>query len=150
MPGLTGIELAIRVRALCPECKVLLLSGHTATLDLIQDAKRAGHHFEPLSKPIYPADLLLDIERVLNQRPISSLDWPHPPFASGGEGESTPNSAGPPRGLFSAALAWRRTIARFKFQFDFQPHAGRLAVGQCRGRGLAAENIHQDSDELDD
>jgi YesN/AraC family two-component response regulator len=32
MPGLSGIELAIAIQRECPECKILLFSGHAHTL----------------------------------------------------------------------------------------------------------------------
>jgi CheY-like chemotaxis protein len=38
MPGLSGVDLAIEIRANCPGCKVLLLSGLTATQDLLKVA----------------------------------------------------------------------------------------------------------------
>jgi CheY-like chemotaxis protein len=38
MPGLSGVDLAIEIRANCPRCKVLLFSGLTATQDLLKVA----------------------------------------------------------------------------------------------------------------
>ena len=64
MPLLSGVELAIRIRELCPSCKVLLFSGQAATVDLLAKAGASGHHFEVLSKPVHPADLLKKIEAV--------------------------------------------------------------------------------------
>jgi DNA-binding response OmpR family regulator len=61
MPGMTGIELAIRFRASHPNCKVLLFSGQASTADLLEEARRKGHNFDLLSKPIHPADLLAKI-----------------------------------------------------------------------------------------
>ena len=58
MPGMTGIELAILIRALSPNCKILLFSGQAATADLLDKAKSQGYDFEVLLKPIHPADLL--------------------------------------------------------------------------------------------
>ena len=58
MPGMNGIDLAIKVRELFPDCKVLLFSGHAATAGLLNDVIPAGHHFELLSKPLHPRDLL--------------------------------------------------------------------------------------------
>lgn len=58
MPGITGIETAIAIRARRPACKVLLFSGQAATVDLLEDARRQGHDFEILSKPVHPEDLL--------------------------------------------------------------------------------------------
>jgi CheY-like chemotaxis protein len=58
MPGITGIEVAIITRAKLPSCKILLFSGQTATVDLLEKARAQGHEFETLSKPIHPVDLL--------------------------------------------------------------------------------------------
>ena len=62
MPGMTGIDLAIRVRQAYPDCRVLLFSGKADTSDLLETARRQGYDFELLSKPVYPADLLERIE----------------------------------------------------------------------------------------
>jgi len=58
MNGITGIEAAIQVRALLPECKILLFSGQAATADLLEKARAQGHEFEILAKPVHPTDLL--------------------------------------------------------------------------------------------
>jgi DNA-binding NtrC family response regulator len=48
MPGLSGIDLAIQMRAQHPDCKILLFSGHAGTLDLFEDARNRGHDFHLL------------------------------------------------------------------------------------------------------
>jgi CheY-like chemotaxis protein len=58
MHGITGIETAIRVRAILPSCKVLLFSGQAATANLLERARARGYEFEILTKPVHPADLL--------------------------------------------------------------------------------------------
>lgn len=73
MPGLSGIELAIRLQAQCPDCKVLLFSGQAATSGLLEAARARGYDFEILSKPVHPTDLLRKIaEATGNIRPSSS------------------------------------------------------------------------------
>ncbi len=62
MPQLSGIDLAIRIKAACPACKILLFSGQASYLDFSQDAERLDHHFHILPKPIYPGDLLRAIQ----------------------------------------------------------------------------------------
>jgi CheY-like chemotaxis protein len=64
MPGLSGIDLAVRLQEQCPSCKVLLLSGQAVTSDLLEAAREQRHHFEVLAKPIYPRDLLARIKEV--------------------------------------------------------------------------------------
>jgi CheY-like chemotaxis protein len=69
MPQLTGVELAIQIRAMCPSCKVILFSGQAQTGDLLSVARAQGHNFDLLSKPVHPVDLLRYIkehERVYN------------------------------------------------------------------------------------
>jgi DNA-binding response OmpR family regulator len=58
MPGMSGVDLAIRFCKSFPECKVLLFSGKAATADLLENARNHGYEFELLLKPVHPADLL--------------------------------------------------------------------------------------------
>jgi CheY-like chemotaxis protein len=58
MEGMTGIEAAIRISQIVPNCRILLFSGQAATADLLQRAEADGHHFEILVKPIHPRLLL--------------------------------------------------------------------------------------------
>lgn len=64
MPELSGIELAIRVRKLYPQCRILLFSGQASTTDLLHSAHEQGHHFKLLPKPIHPTELLAEIEKL--------------------------------------------------------------------------------------
>jgi DNA-binding response OmpR family regulator len=66
LPGMSGIELAITIRRIFPDCRVLLFSGQAATTDLLTSAKRAGHDFTLLSKPVYPTDLLRRVSESLD------------------------------------------------------------------------------------
>jgi len=65
MPEMSGIELALRIRESCPDCKVLLFSGQAATANLLEKARADGHDFELLSKPVHPSDLLAKIRAVI-------------------------------------------------------------------------------------
>jgi CheY-like chemotaxis protein len=58
LPGMSGIELAIQMRRIFPDCRVLLFSGQAATTDLLTTAAHAGHKFTLLAKPVHPTDLL--------------------------------------------------------------------------------------------
>ena len=64
MPGMNGIELAIRFRSLYPNCKIVLFSGHAATGDLLESARGRGYDFMILAKPIHPKDLLAAITKL--------------------------------------------------------------------------------------
>ena len=66
LPGMSGIELAITVRRIFPDCKILLFSGHAATADLLARAQRAGHTFTLLSKPLHPQELLARVAESLS------------------------------------------------------------------------------------
>lgn len=65
-PGIDGTELAIEVVRKYPDCKIMLFSGHSATRELLANAREAGHDFTLLSKPLHPADLL---ERIRTSFP---------------------------------------------------------------------------------
>jgi DNA-binding response OmpR family regulator len=76
MPGLSGIDLAIQMRARYPKCKVLLFSGEAATKDLLADARAQGHDFHLLAKLVHPSEFLARIgelrERGAPSEPCSS------------------------------------------------------------------------------
>ena len=58
LPDDNGIQLAIRIKNLIPECRVVLLSGEISSADLLEDAARRGYRFEVLAKPADPQHLL--------------------------------------------------------------------------------------------
>jgi len=58
MPGMNGVDLGVQIRERFPACRILLFSGHIATFDLLADARRHGHDFELVLKPVHPRDLL--------------------------------------------------------------------------------------------
>jgi CheY-like chemotaxis protein len=67
MPQLNGVDLAVQFKAIHPNCKVLLFSGNAATSDLIGNARTIGHHFELLTKPVHPKDLIESIREIFAQ-----------------------------------------------------------------------------------
>jgi CheY-like chemotaxis protein len=69
MPGITGIETAIKVRAMLPTCKILLFSGQACTANLLEEARAQGHEFDILGKPVHPADLLARMRAVVPGHP---------------------------------------------------------------------------------
>ena len=64
MPQLSGIDLAVQIRQICPQCKILLFSGQAATANLLEAASEKGHDFNVLTKPIHPKDLLQHIHTL--------------------------------------------------------------------------------------
>jgi DNA-binding NtrC family response regulator len=61
MPGINGIQMAIQVRHRYPACKILLFSGHAASVSLLEEARRNGHDFETLEKTVHPSVVLARI-----------------------------------------------------------------------------------------
>jgi CheY-like chemotaxis protein len=74
MPQMSGVDLAIKLRAHCPHCKILLFSGNAGTADLLHSAREQGYSFNLLAKPVHPLKLLQKIR--------SEVRWPTPPFHS--------------------------------------------------------------------
>lgn len=70
LPGMTGIELAISVRRIFPECKIILFSGQASTADLLASARANGHHFTLLNKPLHPQDLLRRVSEGLKSKQV--------------------------------------------------------------------------------
>lgn len=69
MPGMSGLKLALHFKQVYPDCRILLLSGQAATLDLLQAARLRGYDFEILAKPIHPRDLLKRIMDCVSTEP---------------------------------------------------------------------------------
>ena len=65
LPGMNGIDLAVRLQEQHPECKVALFAGQAATSDLAA-AARQGHSLDVLEKPIHPTALLMLASRLLD------------------------------------------------------------------------------------
>jgi CheY-like chemotaxis protein len=72
LPGMNGIELAIKVRRIFPDCKILLFSGQAVASDLLAPAQRSGHHFHMLSKPVHPKDLLAHVSESLRRVSVAA------------------------------------------------------------------------------
>lgn len=64
MPEMNGVELAIEVRKKLPETMILLFSGQAGTIDLLEEARAAGHDFEVLEKPMHPVRLVEHLKRM--------------------------------------------------------------------------------------
>jgi CheY-like chemotaxis protein len=63
MQPMNGIEAAIEICRLLPNCKVFLVSGNNDTAVLLEQAKQSGRVFTCLPKPVHPT-LLLDALRT--------------------------------------------------------------------------------------
>ena len=58
MESMSGIEAAIAIRQVLPQCRILLISGNNDTTALLAAATAQGHDFEILAKPVHPTVLL--------------------------------------------------------------------------------------------
>lgn len=67
MPVLSGIDLAMQIKLLCPTCKILLFSGKADTVDFLHDAERIDANLHIIPKPVQPSKLLEVIWQQLLQ-----------------------------------------------------------------------------------
>jgi DNA-binding NtrC family response regulator len=65
LPGMNGIEFAIFLKASYPACQFLLFSGQPGTTGLLEEAKRKGHLFDILAKPLHPSFMLATVSEML-------------------------------------------------------------------------------------
>lgn len=66
MPGMNGIALATKIRTSYPSCGVLLFSGNADTQELLEMARRDGHDFEILAKPVSPPYMLARVADLID------------------------------------------------------------------------------------
>ncbi len=89
MPGFSGIDLAIQMRAQHPKCKILLFSGQTTTMDLLQDARNQGHDFHLLQKPVHPSEILSTIGTLATEHNLEASRRPPSPVRASRRNAST-------------------------------------------------------------
>ena len=65
MEPMDGIQAAIAIQAIHPECMILLMSGNERTAQLLADAVNNGFNFDILAKPVHPSIIL---ERLRNRK----------------------------------------------------------------------------------
>jgi CheY-like chemotaxis protein len=73
MGAMNGIEAAIEILGVLPECKVLFVSGNAGYGDLLGNARTKGYNFEVLLKPVPPPELLRMLSQVLSN-PATQTD----------------------------------------------------------------------------
>src|SRR3954462_54835 len=54
LPDTDGIQVALGIKRLLPNMRVVLLSGEISSTALLEEAEQAGYHFEVLAKPTEP------------------------------------------------------------------------------------------------
>lgn len=77
LPGMNGIEFAIFLKASYPDCHFLLFSGQPGTSGLLEEAKRKGHLFDILAKPLHPTFMLATVSEMLSSPPADCAHLPN-------------------------------------------------------------------------
>jgi CheY-like chemotaxis protein len=77
LPGMNGIEFAIFLRASYPDIHFLLFSGQPGTGGLLEEAKKKGHLFEILAKPLHPSFMLATVANMLSAPPMDVSHLPN-------------------------------------------------------------------------
>jgi DNA-binding NtrC family response regulator len=67
LPGMNGIELAVTLRRMFPDCRVILSSGHAHVKRQLAPAEYAGEEFVFLAKPVHPKVLLERVSQAFRQ-----------------------------------------------------------------------------------
>ena len=71
MPAMNGFELALRIKEMFPQCRLLMFSGQASTAQLAKESSatftRMGYRFELLPKPLHPDALLKVLEESLTR-----------------------------------------------------------------------------------
>ena len=65
MPQMNGVELALGMVAMAPDCRVVLFSGHARSVDLVR-AYDAGYEFPLMAKPMHPSEMLGQVAKSLS------------------------------------------------------------------------------------
>lgn len=71
MAHMDGIELAVRMKQLHPDCQVLLSSGYFLTKEQLAETGSQGRQFAFLPKPVRLESLFAKIEELLGDRVAS-------------------------------------------------------------------------------
>ena len=70
LPGMNGIEFAIFLKASYPDVHFLLFSGQPGAGGMLEEAKKKGHLFEILAKPLHPTFMLATVANMLSAPPL--------------------------------------------------------------------------------
>jgi CheY-like chemotaxis protein len=76
LPAMNGIDLAIRLKAEYPRCRISLFSGEPGAGELLS---ASGSSFEVVAKPVPPSEMLAIASRLLD--PLQ--DQNHDPLPNG-------------------------------------------------------------------
>lgn len=62
--GMTGIDAATQIADIVPRCKIVLISGQPATMELLNSALSRGQRFDILAKPLHPIELIEHLNKL--------------------------------------------------------------------------------------
>jgi CheY-like chemotaxis protein len=65
MPVMNGVQFAGEADRLHPGIRILLISGHAGTQDLVEAARANGFSLDLLAKPVAPQELLAKVATIL-------------------------------------------------------------------------------------
>jgi DNA-binding NtrC family response regulator len=68
LPRMNGIEFAVVLKKIHPNCNILLFSGQPAVELLVEKARNEGHEFEILAKPVHPSVMLDAVSTMLSPK----------------------------------------------------------------------------------
>jgi len=68
MPTINGVETAIRMQQLMPECTIMLLSAAPDIARQLLKSHRMDESFELLAKPVHPRSLLASLPSVVKKQ----------------------------------------------------------------------------------
>jgi protoporphyrinogen oxidase len=63
---MNGIDLAIRLKAEYPDCRLSLFSGQAVTGGWLELARQKGHSFDILVKPIHPDEFIDKVSHLFH------------------------------------------------------------------------------------
>jgi DNA-binding NtrC family response regulator len=73
MPKLSGIDLAIQLKAMYLDSNILLVSRHADCLDLLDQARRIGHDFHASQRSIGPRRLIAELRGMKREDSNSEI-----------------------------------------------------------------------------
>jgi DNA-binding NtrC family response regulator len=68
MPEMNGLDLALAIKEVLPQCGILLFSGQASSMDWLNTARGAGREFTILAKPLHPTELIAQVLGALQSR----------------------------------------------------------------------------------
>ena len=77
MPGISGIQAAMRILGDLPSCRVFLFSGQASIAEQLSEARARGYDFPLLLKPLHPEAVIALLRKELE--PHRVLTFPANP-----------------------------------------------------------------------